>query len=464
MDTVTCNKSLSVGAFNRLKFGPYVLSHFSKFLMSYRDSEAAKPSKTRLSEESIRDQAAETQTVAETSKHDYDAADDQIDQSRSSVQNPRYLYNEESDLWYDSVTGSYSRYDDRTKTYMPVRVIEYQDDDVADSGEPDSSATLRLVVQGSKLLPAGHIVLVDASGLTVGRDKSWDKRLRLAEMAVSKFHCQIYYDPGNVGVGDSDNSNDKEGFRIVDVGSTNGTYLNGERLSESKKSSVPRHLSHLDLVQIGSTILQVHLHRNEWPCKQCQTTNDNVIDVAKMNAPKEKQQQQQQQTTTTIKDLFRPTILDHKRELALLKKKYAAPMSPAMRPKFIDRRRWKNDGGGSIVDDHERDARYHDQKYKSFSSRLDSLQHSPQPLDAIKTTATPVGGIGDKLLRKMGWKEGQSLGRTGTDGILEPISPTQRGDRRGLGGEAGASWKKESPYQRINITTRERYNSSSTQN
>lgn len=29
---------------------------------------------------------------------------------------------------------------------------------------------------------------------------------------------------------------------------------------------------------------------------------------------------------------------------------------------------------------------------------------------------------GFKLLSKMGWKEGQSLGKTGEDGLLEPVS------------------------------------------
>lgn len=34
----------------------------------------------------------------------------------------------------------------------------------------------------------------------------------------------------------------------------------------------------------------------------------------------------------------------------------------------------------------------------------------------------PKENKGFKLLSKMGWKEGQSLGKTGEDGLLEPVS------------------------------------------
>lgn len=45
---------------------------------------------------------------------------------------------------------------------------------------------------------------------------------------------------------------------------------------------------------------------------------------------------------------------------------------------------------------------------------------------------TPVsGGIGMKLLQKMGWKPGQVIGKRG-EGCAEPIALTVKIDRKGL--------------------------------
>ena len=45
---------------------------------------------------------------------------------------------------------------------------------------------------------------------------------------------------------------------------------------------------------------------------------------------------------------------------------------------------------------------------------------------------TPVsGGIGMKLLQKMGWKPGQVIGKRG-EGYAEPIALTVKIDRKGL--------------------------------
>ncbi|OUM63172.1 hypothetical protein PIROE2DRAFT_61437 [Piromyces sp. E2] len=51
---------------------------------------------------------------------------------------------------------------------------------------------MRLVVKSSDLYESGSIILIDAEGLSIGRDKSYEKRLRLPEMQVSKYHAKIY--------------------------------------------------------------------------------------------------------------------------------------------------------------------------------------------------------------------------------------------------------------------------------
>lgn len=42
-----------------------------------------------------------------------------------------------------------------------------------------------------------------------------------------------------------------------------------------------------------------------------------------------------------------------------------------------------------------------------------------------------TGGVGLHLMQKMGWKEGEGLGRSG-DGTLEPLAVDIKADRKGL--------------------------------
>ncbi|KAI9205482.1 uncharacterized protein BJ171DRAFT_500600 [Polychytrium aggregatum] len=60
------------------------------------------------------------------------------------------------------------------------------------SYEPQSNAEMKLVVISSEVLKPGSVVLVDGSGLTIGRDRAPEKRLQLKEMAVSRFHAMIF--------------------------------------------------------------------------------------------------------------------------------------------------------------------------------------------------------------------------------------------------------------------------------
>lgn len=57
----------------------------------------------------------------------------------------------------------------------------------------------------------------------------------------------------------------------------------------------------------------------------------------------------------------------------------------------------------------------------------------------------PMGGLGAKLLTKMGWKEGMGLGAN-ANGITEPIAVKTRKDNRGVGAQKPPSqdpwWEK----------------------
>jgi hypothetical protein len=113
---------------------------------------------------------------------------------------------------------------------------------------PTTTPLLRLVVLRSPVIPSPQsIVLVDSEiPLSIGRDKSFEARVRLKELLVSKAHATLFY-------------GEEEGWAVVDAGSTHGTFVRtgeeGEvRLSESKMASVPRTLHHLEYVPLSPTL------------------------------------------------------------------------------------------------------------------------------------------------------------------------------------------------------------------
>ncbi|CAJ0650157.1 1343_t:CDS:2 [Entrophospora sp. SA101] len=249
----------------------------------------------------------------------------------------QYFYHPERQLWFDTYSGIYSYYDKSTQTYTPINdttaathniqfinnnnvntTAAVFEDLAIEQGEPGSDATLRLVVIESGILKSGDLVLVDANGISIGRDKCYDRRLRLAEMPTSKHH--------------------------FDSGSQNGTFVNSKRLSESRMSSKPCQLSHMDELEIGR-----------------QNDSFNV----------------------TQKELLE---IQRRLELNRLKRKYIGSNNNQKSAKYVDQ--------------------------------------------------TKIGpeNKGSKLLQKMGWQEGQSLGCNG-NGIIEPLNLVINKGRTGLGAD-----------------------------
>ena len=93
----------------------------------------------------------------------------------------------------------------------------------------------RLVVLQSPALEQGAEHVLDSSAVTVGRGPQNDLALDGDEFA-SVRHVRI--EPR------------RDGVWVEDVGSTNGTYVNGERLGQ------PRRLKAGDVVRVGQTDLR----------------------------------------------------------------------------------------------------------------------------------------------------------------------------------------------------------------
>ncbi|KAI9103809.1 hypothetical protein DFS34DRAFT_299921 [Phlyctochytrium arcticum] len=108
------------------------------------------------------------------------------------MEDPRYFFHAQSGYVYDSITASYSYWDSSSNTYIPVPAQQQKRPQRQVLRPPSADAVLKLVVQESKLLKSGDIIMVTESGLAVGRDRTFEKRLVLNEVAVSRFHCSIH--------------------------------------------------------------------------------------------------------------------------------------------------------------------------------------------------------------------------------------------------------------------------------
>lgn len=85
-----------------------------------------------------------------------------------------------------------------------------------------------LVAQGEDGLLAEYPLSLEVT--TIGR--SPDNDIRIAKSAVSRKHAKVVFGP--------------QGYTVIDLGSENGTFVNGERITE-------RLLKHGDTLQIGPT-------------------------------------------------------------------------------------------------------------------------------------------------------------------------------------------------------------------
>ncbi|MGI8460909.1 MAG: FHA domain-containing protein [Solirubrobacterales bacterium] len=92
-----------------------------------------------------------------------------------------------------------------------------------------------VIVRGGGLDAGGRLDLF--GGLSIGR--SADADVRIEDRFSSQIHCRVYSRKGS--------------YRLEDLGSTNGTYLNGEQLKGEAE------LRDLDEIRIGDTEFRFEL-------------------------------------------------------------------------------------------------------------------------------------------------------------------------------------------------------------
>ncbi|CAG9839596.1 unnamed protein product [Diabrotica balteata] len=336
--------------------------------------------------------------------------------------NTGYYYNAEYGLYYDGTTGKYLQYNSETQTYeyhsqvavpssdacrtentiqkrkkkhkikvktssdmdellqsfnkMNINTLRTNALDISKSWPP----CMRIIVESTEIpgLKKGSLHIITCSGGSLGREGAHS--ILLKDPNASKHHLKITFD-------------EKGGqYQAVDLGSRNGTLLNGARMSPSKQESDAMDVVHGSKIQIGQTVLLCHIHEGNQTCGHCEP---GLIQVA-------------EPLQGRIYSYSKST--NHKKELKGLKMRYG-------------------------VSEYEGDSKlasgYTDRAQKRRETVGSQNPHEKTQVASVDESINKENK-GFKLLQKMGWKEGESLGKTG-DGLLEPIKPTSNEGTTGIG-------------------------------
>ncbi|UYV72378.1 AGGF1 [Cordylochernes scorpioides] len=291
----------------------------------------------------------------------------------------------ERDLEEGEIPSEESEESCETSVSSPEVMETELDEEVIQSYAP----CIRAIVQASSGLKPGSLLVVPMTGAVIGRDLT--AGLTLPDPDISKAHAQIFLD-----------EEDKV-FRIKDLGSRNGTVLNGERLSEGEFStSQPRRICHADVLELGSTCrLLLHVHRNHETCDDCEP---GVVQAA----IQQNLESGPQILTKDQKEEERRNVLRQlKKKFGLKRMDFEVHTGEAAG--YVDRSAVRRATKGS------------DNPYEKTEI--------PSGLDV----SLDSGNKGFQMLQKMGWNKGQGLGKGAGQDNLEPVSLSEQVGTTGLG-------------------------------
>ncbi|XP_011688024.1 PREDICTED: angiogenic factor with G patch and FHA domains 1 isoform X2 [Wasmannia auropunctata] len=336
--------------------------------------------------------------------------------------NTGYYYDTKQGLYYDGNTGTYYYYDEASKTYQfhsqictnkttPTHLATSQMKEEQGIGksykvlneidkliEDISDITIeryrqqaldlaknyppcmRIIVKETDLtkLKLGSLFLVTCTGGSLGREG--DHSVLIPDINISKYHARFIYDEA------------KKQYQVIDSGSRNGTFINGKRLSVAKQESEPHEITHGSVIKIGGTKLLCHIHNGNETCGHCEP---GLV----------------QQNINLNENKALKTKL-HKEELRRLKHKFGI----------------END---NVISSSQLASGYQDRAQARRQHVGSSDPHAKTQQSSIYTSITK-DNKGFKLLSKMGWSEGRSLGKDG-DGRTEPLPIACNHNKVGLG-------------------------------
>ncbi|XP_020624844.1 angiogenic factor with G patch and FHA domains 1-like [Orbicella faveolata] len=371
--------------------------------------------------------------------------------------NTGYYYDPNSRLHYENTTGIYYYYDEPSATYKFHSKIDLSNnqektvnDDKNDQEERESGEEysedeeendkdlevievqfpcIRAIVIKASKIKVGSLFIVTYTGGTIGREKDMSHVIRIPDVEVSKLQCKIEFDK------------ERRQFFIWDVGSRNGTFLNGRRLSESKQKSEQRVITHGDELTLGTTTLCLHIHPGTQTCDSCE--------------PGQVQAQAPQGTSFSMDDEVCITKViegdrslnslsvqeQRKSELKRIKKAYALEES------FYSEETIDSTLAGKYKD-------RADVRRTKVGSDVPVVVADDPPASVHRPISTE--NVGRQMLEKMGWKEGEGLGREGA-GRREPVIVEVRDNLRGLGTGVKRSIDDVDGKSYIRSKTRERF-------
>ncbi|XP_075038241.1 angiogenic factor with G patch and FHA domains 1 isoform X2 [Mixophyes fleayi] len=257
---------------------------------------------------------------------------------------------------------------------------------------------IRVIVVRSPVLQKGSLFIITAvKSATIGREKDMGHTIRIAELSVSKFHAEVYFD------------HELQSYVLVDQGSQNGTVINGNQILQPKALSEPCVLHHGDEVKFGETVLSFHVHPGSETCFGCEPGQVRAhlsLDKKEGSAG--------------------PILSKEGKEL--------------LRRQGLKQIRVKYGLQGA---DYEDNKVLKNSKYKDRAGRRRQVVGSEgtfQKEDAPASVHVEIndGNKGRKMLEKMGWKKGEGLGKSG-DGMRDPIQLQLHKKKAGLGARSSAS-------------------------
>ncbi|KAM3877934.1 angiogenic factor with G patch and FHA domains 1 [Diretmus argenteus] len=285
-------------------------------------------------------------------------------------------------------TPSFSPSSPSTPRGSPESEEETESQEVNDVWPP----CVRVTVVRSPVLQVGTLFIITAdSPATIGREKDMDHAIRIAEMGVSKFHAQVYFDQ------------DQQSYMLVDQGSQNGTVINGNRILQPKTKCEPLALTHGDEVKMGETVLSFHIHSGTDTCDGCEPGQ-----VMAHLSKHKREENAGPAVTKEDKEALR------QKELKQMKAKYGLQSSEYEEAKALRNRKYKD----------RAESRRQTVGSQGVFQRDDAPASVHEEISEVNK--------GRKMLEKMGWKKGEGLGKEGT-GRKDPIELKFRKAQSGLG-------------------------------
>uniref|UniRef100_UPI0037E937C0 angiogenic factor with G patch and FHA domains 1 isoform X2 n=1 Tax=Semicossyphus pulcher TaxID=241346 RepID=UPI0037E937C0 len=300
-------------------------------------------------------------------------------------------------------TPSFSSSSSSPSEGSPESEMETQTQEVKDIWPP----CVRVTVVRSPVLQVGTLFIITAdSPATIGREKDMDHAIRIAEMGVSKFHAEVYFDQ------------EQQGYMLVDQGSQNGTVINGNRILQPKTKCEPHALMHGDEVKMGETVLSFHIHSGTDTCDGCEP--------GQVMAHLSKHRREETAEILPVYFPKGPTLSKEdkealrQKELKQMKAKYGLQSSEFEGTKALKNKKYKD----------RAESRRQTVGSEGAFQRDDAPASVHQEISEVNK--------GRKMLEKMGWKKGEGLGKEGT-GMKAPIELKIRKSQSGLGAGAAMS-------------------------